>query len=573
MLKPWIVLFLLASLRSASAQDPPPIQFPPVRPASGNPAAEAAIDPVSLYRNRAEAAAAAFQAAYRAATVERNRGRGIRLFLVGLHRDPLDAAALFDMALLCEQEGRWQDALSFLGEARKRAEPDSELARAVAAETPRAELIERLQRTPEGKTRRQYDRALIALLQRSKDPFAGLAAVAELAKIDKTRWEAPALAGMLHAQTGQYAASIHDLEEAAGLADPARASRLKSAGEIATREAGFLEQVHAADLLWDARQWEPAAKAYAGAWDRSPRHADSALRAVTGYLMVDQVDPAVRLLLRLRDTEPALGAKAAAMLQALAPVSAEASQAAHPAAASGTPEPEPPARIGELVGTLTNADMELACRPDPPLVADSTHVVPLPDKELDAGNNSFTVLSTESIFQLYQAGLAPPPPVAAAATGLLQAAAAEPPEAQPAPVLESAPSGAVSIQSDPAGAQVVVDDMVKCTAPCLVTLLPGRHTLKTQSAHYREEKRIFEVVRNSPGPVIRIPLVEKLGHIYVESAIPGARVFLDGRPTDKVTPAQFQLSEGDHEVGVEVDGKLILKKVSITDNALIPLKY
>ena len=414
-----VFLVWLASIGIATAQEPPSLKLPPVHSTAERPApAEAAIDPVSLYRSRSEAAAAAFQAGYRAATIERNRWRAIRLFLVALRRDPRNAAALFDVAVLCAQEDRWTDALSFLGEARKLAPASSELARAVAEETARAEAIEQLQRTPEGRRRRQFDAALMTALPRSKDPIAGLAAAAQLVKVDQTRWEAPALAGMLRTQTGQFTQSVRDLEEAARLAGSARAPRLKSAAEIASREAGYLEQARAADPLWEARQWEQAAKAYEKAWEGSPRHSETAMLAVPGSLMIDQIDSAVRLLARLRDAAPTIGAKATAMLRELTAVSEEArKEAARSAPASATAEPEPLALIHELVGPLTDTDMELAAKPAPSLVADKTPVIPLPDKDLDAGDSSMTLLSTESVYQLFLKGLAPPPPAEASEPG------------------------------------------------------------------------------------------------------------------------------------------------------------
>ncbi|MGA3099582.1 MAG: PEGA domain-containing protein [Bryobacteraceae bacterium] len=585
---PFVFLISLAALGSAPAQEPPSMILPPTHLTSGRltPAA-ASTDPVSLYRSRNEAAAAAFQAAYRAATVERNRFRAIRLFLVALRRDPQNPPALFNMAVLCEQEDRWGDALSFLGEARKLAAPGSETALAVAAETPRAEAIEQLQRTREGRTRRQYDAALMAALPRSKDPFAGLAAVAQLVKIDQTRWEAPALAGTLHAQTGQFTESVRDLEEAARLAGPARAPGLKSAAEVASREAGYLERARAADPLWEAHQWEQAAKAYEQAWEKSPRHTDAAVLAVTGYLMIDQVDPAVRLLVSLRKTAPAADAKAVAILKELAAVSEAAGKAAAgPAPPPVAAEPDPPTRIGELAGPLTDAAMELEGKPAPNLLADRTSVIPLPDADLDAGDSSWTVLSNESLFQRFTSGIAPPPPPPPAADATAEtppaipdgAASAAPVAASPADNPPDADSAAIrgdrtSIQSDPPGALVVVDGAVKCTAPCLIALAPGRHTLKAQLARHRDTLKIFEVAKNSPSSSVLVTLEAQEGFLDVVSDPPGALVFLDGQPTGQRTPGRFRLPAGEHDVGIEVDGKIRTGKAAVTDGGETALRF
>jgi tetratricopeptide (TPR) repeat protein len=592
MIRPLLVLFPLAWIGIAPAQEPPPMHLPLPHSAAGRAAPveqPRAVEPASLYRSRGEASAAAFQAAYRAATVEHNRMRAIRLFLVALHRDAQNPAALFNMALLCELEERWSDALSFLGEAHKLEAPNSDTARAVSAEIPRAEAIARLEQTAEGKTRRQYDLALMAAIARSKDPYAGLAAIGQLGQIDKTRWETPALAGTLHARTGQFADSVRDLQEATRLADASRAPGLKSAAEAAAQEAGYLELARTADPLWEKREWEQAAKTYEQAWDKSPRHTNAAMLAVTGYLMIDQLDPAVRLLARLRCAAAPAGTRATAMLQALAPVSETARKtAALPAEPPAAEESDPASRISALAGSLTNTEMELVSAAAPKLLADQTHVIPLPDKELDAGDDSWALLSTESLYQRFQSGLNPnpaPPPAAAspAAEPASALPAAPPPAMPPAPTHVETPSEAeapaaagdgVSIQSDPPGARAIVDHTATCITPCLIALAPGpHHTLQMQLAGYRDALRIFDVPRNAPAPPVRVTLDAKIGMLEVDSDPAGAPVTLDGRPTDKRTPATFHLSEGEHMVGVEVDGKIRNEKVSVTDSGMIKVRF
>jgi hypothetical protein len=567
-LSPWLVL-------PASAQEPPSIKLPPLhqtRARAAEPAKSGGLDPVALYRSRSEAAAAAFQSAYRAATVERNRWRAIRLFLVSLRRQPHNPAALFNTGILCAMEGRWEDAQAFLKESARLAEPDSESARAAAAELPRAEAVGQLQGTPEGRRRREYDQALMAAVGKSKDPFVGLAAAAQLAAADKTRWEAAALAGILRAQTGQFAESVRELRTAAGLAPAERGQSLGQAAEIASREASYLELARSADGLWESRNWEGAAKAYERAWEKSQRHADTALLAVNGYLLADQTAPAVALLARLKEVEPATGAKVAAMLKALAEVSPDAARAAEStAAAVREPEPEPPARIRQLVGPLTTPAMELTARPHPPLLADRTEVIPLSDSELDSGENSMALLSTESVFQLYRSALPAQPPAPSAETpppaGI---AASTPPPAAAAP--EAAVDG-VSIQTEPAGALVVVDDSTPCTAPCLIPLPPGRHSLRAQLARYRPALRIFEVPRNAAPPAVRVNLDAKVGFVMVDSTPPGAAVTVDGRATGSRTPARMELKEGEHEVTVELDGKPRNTKVTVADGALVSVRF
>jgi hypothetical protein len=130
----------------------------------------------------------------------------------------------------------------------------------------------------------------------------------------------------------------------------------------------------------------------------------------------------------------------------------------------------------------------------------------------------------------------------------------------------------VTIRSIPSGATLLLDDTLNCVAPCQPALTPGRHTLLATLAGYRDARRIFYVEKDKGAPV-DVTLDAKSGWLNVESEIPGAPVFLDGVKTDKRTPARFTLSEGTHEVAVEVDARRSVKTVTITDNGLARLKF
>lgn len=598
MLRTIPILMVIASCGCICAQDLPPLVMPHTDRSASKP--EAPVQDVTVnYANRHEAALAAFQAGYKAAAVERNRTRAIRLLLVALRRDPQLPPALFDMAVLCSQENRWRDAISFLQEAQKQAAANSEVAPLAAAELKRVETVERLESTGAGKTRRQFDTEFVTALKKVKDPFA----LKALAEIDTTRWEAPALAGILYADLGEFSNSMAELEKAALLSDPARAAHLKSAANVARQESGFLEDRKTADGFSEKQQHAPAAQLYAKAWEESQGHWDIALEAVTEYLLADDTDRVVRLLSRLRDTAPpALSARALAMLRELGTISADANRASERVPASEAPQPppkEPAALIREQVGPLTNPDMELAVKPEPPLLNDKTPIIPVPDAEIENGSSDLLLLSTTSIFGLYRQNLT----AAAASYGTPpQQARSEPPEppkdAQPAPApaapraaggLETGPSGGapassvaksprgteqtVSIRSTPSGATVLLDDTLNCVTPCQLALAPLRHTLRATLTGYRDALRIFVVEKGKAPFQMDLPLEEKRGWLNVEAEIPGAPIFLNGVKTDKRTPARFILKEGTYEVGVEIDAKRSVQKVAIVDEGLAVLKF
>ena len=56
------------------------------------------------------------------------------------------------------------------------------------------------------------------------------------------------------------------------------------------------------DAAWYRQQYESAAKSYASAWENSPGDSKVATQAATGYLLADQVPPAVQVLSQLRDS-------------------------------------------------------------------------------------------------------------------------------------------------------------------------------------------------------------------------------------------------------------------------------
>jgi tetratricopeptide (TPR) repeat protein len=591
----------IASLGRICAQEPPPLVMPHVGGDRFGAKQEAALvkDPVVNYANRREAALAAFQAGYKAAAVEHKPERAMRLLLIALRRDSQFPPALFDMAVLCSQVTRWHDAILFLREAQKQAGADSEIAKLAAAELERLETIERLESTPDGRKRRQFDIEFVPASRKDKNSFTALSILKQATRIDPTRWEAPALAGVIHAGIGEFSESAAELEKAARLAEKSRAAQFKSAAEIARKESAFLDEVGNADRLSEKQLHDQAAQLYAKAWEESPGHWDAAREAVTEYLLADQTAPAVPLLSLMRDSAPPLfRAKALAMLKELGAISADARRAAERAPSAEQPQPkDPAARIRELVGQLTNPQMEMAARPGAPLVDDKTLITPVDDSEIGSGSSDLMVLSTESVFALYQRDLAPAapptgaapepvhsetppeparpekPPEPAQAVFTAPAAPASSAGSRPRPLAErAAAEQPVAIRSNPPGATVLLDETVNCVAPCQPPLAAGRHTLLATLAGYRNLYKIFIVEKGKASPPIDLALDPKRGLLKVETEIPGAPVFLDGKETGKRTPASLSLNEGTYEVGVEIDAVQRAEKVEITDNCIKRLK-
>jgi len=608
-----LVLIAAACGCTAFTQDLPTFKAPRVKgdrfPDASSPAKLDKVDAdIANYANRHEAAVAALQAASR----ERSPDRATRLLLVSLRRDPGYTQALYNIGLLCVGYERWQDALSFYGEILK-MNPDPQLAKLANAEIERVKAIAQMESTPEGRKRRLFDARLVEILSKSKDPIAGLNSVAELAKLDASRWEAPALAGIFHADAGAFAESMKSLDEAARLAPATRRLQIQSAAQVARSESTFSEQKNSADGLWEKQQYEAAAKMYASAWENSPSRVDIAMDAATGFLMADQIPLAAQILSRMRDyASPDLDRQITGMLKELGAVSDlaknEAAEPPHPAAGQSG---DSAARIRTLVGQLTTPQMELAAKPSPALLQDTTRIIPVPDEELTAGHSEMALLSTDSVFGRYRKNL---PNVTAVVTADVPVAAgAQPPTASIAPLapapaqseppsisnltrpsqLSNSPAGSapprtsaksavqakggpglgVSVVTTPAGATVAFDDNTElnCIAPCEMPLPAGRHTLRATLQGHREALRIFEL--NKKTAPIEITLDPKRGSVNVESATAGMPVFLNGNKTDKVTPARLTLDEGDWEIGIETDGHRAVQKISVKDGSLLRITF
>src|SRR5262249_35296933 len=159
--------------------------------------------------NRQEAALAAFQAGYAAATIEHNRNRAMRQMMVALRRDPTLDRALYDMGILCAAVERWDDAIKFQQESKLRAAPGSEVATLADAELQRLQVIVKIVASGQMK-RREYDSRLLAAAA-EKDPIRGLTAVGTLAGLDANRWESHALKAIFQAETADYTGVLQAL--------------------------------------------------------------------------------------------------------------------------------------------------------------------------------------------------------------------------------------------------------------------------------------------------------------------------------------------------------------------------
>jgi eukaryotic-like serine/threonine-protein kinase len=119
--------------------------------------------------------------------------------------------------------------------------------------------------------------------------------------------------------------------------------------------------------------------------------------------------------------------------------------------------------------------------------------------------------------------------------------------------------GQMTINSTPEGAEVHIDGR---TDPSWITpfnlpgLAPGQHSVTVSRAGYASETRSIEVASGSKSFLV-IQLAQLSAAAAITSQPAGAQIFLDGKDTGKVTPAQINVDKpGAHTFLVKKQGFL-----------------
>jgi hypothetical protein len=129
------------------------------------------------------------------------------------------------------------------------------------------------------------------------------------------------------------------------------------------------------------------------------------------------------------------------------------------------------------------------------------------------------------------------------------------PAPAPAPVVVP---GEALIDSSPQGAQFQVDgksDASWITPFSLTNLEAGKHIISASKSGYTSEIRSVDVVAGGKASLL-FHLTPMNALVVVNSTPPGAEVVIDGKPTGRVTPAQFAVEKGSHTVLLRKQGYL-----------------
>jgi serine/threonine protein kinase len=127
-----------------------------------------------------------------------------------------------------------------------------------------------------------------------------------------------------------------------------------------------------------------------------------------------------------------------------------------------------------------------------------------------------------------------------------------------APAAPAIIPGQMSVDSTPQGAQFQIDgrtDSSWITPFTLSGLDPGAHTITVSKAGYSTDTRSVEVTGGSKSFIVA-HLNLLMATLSVTSTPPGANVYIDGKDTGKLTPAQVSVDKGHRIVLVRKQGYL-----------------
>jgi len=128
----------------------------------------------------------------------------------------------------------------------------------------------------------------------------------------------------------------------------------------------------------------------------------------------------------------------------------------------------------------------------------------------------------------------------------------------------------VLVTSEPPGATAVLDNNpgVSCNTPCMLSVMPGRHTIRLNHEGYQRESREVHIT-DSPTEVPMVTLRAVAGTLMLTSVPDGATIFVDGKQIPQTTPAQITLAPGAHNVRVEKNGVQKSQSIEIQNGETI----
>jgi serine/threonine-protein kinase len=129
------------------------------------------------------------------------------------------------------------------------------------------------------------------------------------------------------------------------------------------------------------------------------------------------------------------------------------------------------------------------------------------------------------------------------------------------------PSGAIVVQTVPAGAEVLIDGRPSGTSPVEQVVSVGRHTYEVRLSGMGSRDGTFTIREEGHIVRLKVPLasdVSSTGIVEVRTIPPGATVFVDGEPAGGTTPTNFRLPAGSHTLTISLSGyRPVQKRIQV----------
>src|SRR5262245_58872315 len=123
--------------------------------------------------------------------------------------------------------------------------------------------------------------------------------------------------------------------------------------------------------------------------------------------------------------------------------------------------------------------------------------------------------------------------------------------------LQKPGKGALLVTTEPAGGVVFIDHARRGPAPIRIDdVAEGTYAVTVELAGYQQWEAPVRVTAGKEPTSITVPLKRQKGTVVVQSTPPGAKVFVDGDDSGKITPATLtELPSGEkHKLGLRLAG-------------------
>ena len=146
------------------------------------------------------------------------------------------------------------------------------------------------------------------------------------------------------------------------------------------------------------------------------------------------------------------------------------------------------------------------------------------------------------------------------------------PQPAPVPPAEALTTGTVHATSTPAGATVAIDGSGSFVTPFdSPPLKPGTHSFSVSKVGYTTVQRKLDVVAGKAAN-LDVSLTASGGVLDLQSDPPGAAIVVDGKPTNRFTPAKLGLPQGEHVIRFLLEGyKDEVSPVLVTEGQSVSL--